>query len=186
MSFMTTYKPGQGRQARAFANILYVFVIGWGCYAFFEYGNSKLDRFFGRIFDYQNPFFGKPINQLMAGSSTTAEGSAMTAWMTPSFVLSALLFLFLLFWGRRTLNKPSKADHLIGTELELRRVNWPQKEEVARSGTMVVYYTFWLAVIIFAIDLLMNTFVGMLLGQRFEEVGLGKILEGIFGFFGGK
>jgi len=172
MSFMATYKVGQGRQARTFAAVSAVLVIAWGCYAFLEYGNTKLDRLLG----LSKPFFGRPL---------MGADSAVTGWLTPSFVVAAVAFLGLMFWVRRFLNRPKLADHLIGTELEMRRVKWPTRETTMRSGAMVVYYTFWLALIILILDLLMATFVGALIGKEAGSEGIGRIIKGIADTFSG-
>ncbi|MCK6439979.1 MAG: preprotein translocase subunit SecE [Planctomycetes bacterium] len=183
MAFMETYKPGQGKQARTFAALVYVFVTAWMCYAFMEYGNSRLDRLLGSIFGYDTPIFAQPVQTLLGASGD--EVSGMTGWLTLSFAVAIGLFIVMMAWGYRLLNRPKVADHLIGTELEMRRVKWPGKAEVARAGSIVVYYVFWLAVIILLIDLVMNTVIGMLLGQSWDEVGIGKIVAGIIEFFTG-
>lgn len=176
MSFYATYKEGQGKQARTFAAVLFLLVAAWGCYSFFEYGNSKLDRLVAALSGSDKPVFSHSI---------ISGDSAMTAWITPSLILAVSLFLLAAWWGRRLLNRPRVADHLIGTELEMRRVKWPTKPDVMRAGSVVVYYTFWLAVIIFVIDVLMNTMVGTLLGQKFADAGLGRIVMGLKNFFSG-
>ncbi len=167
MSFMATYKVGQGRQARTFAAVSAVLVVAWACYAFLQYGNSKLDNLIGLG---SRPFFASP----MFGADV-----AITAWLTPSFVVAAGVFLVVMFWLRRWLNRPKVADHLIGTELEMRRVKWPTREQTMRSGAMVVYYTFWLSLIILILDLVMATVVGAMIGKEYGTEGIGRIFKGI-------
>jgi preprotein translocase SecE subunit len=173
MSFMATYKVGQGKQGRTFAAVLAVLVSGWGAYSFFEYGNSKLDRLLG----LNNAFFGKPLGFL-------GEESSLTSWITPALVIALLFFAVAVLWARRFLNKPSVADHLIGTELEMRRVKWPTKAEVSRSASMVVFYVFWLALIIFTLDIIMATVVGTVIGKDFGAEGIGRIITAIGKQFG--
>lgn len=168
MSFMATYKVGQGRQARTLASVATVLVVAWGCFSLLDYGNSKLDRLLG----LSTPWFGRPLGFL-------SPDSALTSWVTPSLVLALIVFALSFVWLRSWLNKPSVADHLIGTELEMRRVKWPTRAEVARSGAMVVYYTFWLALIIFIMDMLMATVVGVLIGKSWSSEGVGRIFAAI-------
>ena len=131
MALMTSYKPGQGRQARNLASILILFVVAWGCYAFMEFGNSKLDRMLGAFFGYDKAVMSAPL---------LGSDNALTTWVTPSMLLAIALFAALFFWVRGFLNRPRVADHLIGTELEMRRVKWPTRKEVT-SATIVVLTT---------------------------------------------
>jgi|GEM_PF-2115025 len=175
MSMMNTYKPGQGRQARTLAALLAILVTAWGAYSFLDYGNSKLDRLMG----FEKPIFSKPF-------SFIDSGSGLTDFVTPSLALSLGLFIVFFFVIRRILNRPKVADHLIGTELEMRRVKWPTKTEVMRAGSMVVYYVFWLALIIFIIDLYMATVVnGLILGHgtALDNTGLGSPIAGMLEMF---
>jgi preprotein translocase SecE subunit len=169
MSFMATYKLGQGAKARTLAGVVLVLSLAWGCMAFLEYGNSKLDRLLGM----SKPVFGKPFAFLPADS-------ALTSWVTPSFAVTLLVFVAGFIAVRKYLNRPAVADHLIGTELEMRRVKWPTRAEVSRAGSMVVFYTFWLAVIIFLIDITMSWVVGMLIGKAWDAEGIGRLAGGIF------
>lgn len=175
MSLMTSYKPGQGRQARGLATILSVLILAWGSYAFLDYGNTKLDRLLG----FDKPFFSKPL-------SFVSGGSGLTDWITPSLAVALLVFAVGFLALRRFLNKPKVADHLIGTELEMRRVKWPTKTEVLRAGSMVVYYVIWLSIIIFIIDLYMATMVnGLILGhgQALDTTGIGSPVAGFLEMF---
>ncbi len=173
MPMTVGYKVGQGKQARSTAKILLLLIAGWGCYAFFEYGNTKLDRLLG----FGTPWFGRPLPFFDPTSS-------LTSWITPSFVLCLGLFVVFFVWIRKYLNRPKIADHLIGTELEMRRVKWPEKQEVWKAGSIVVYYVIWLSLIIFVLDLFMATTIGMLLGSDFSEVGIGRIFSGLGSYLG--
>lgn len=168
MSFMATYKLGQGAKARTLAGVTLVLTLAWGCMAFLEYGNSKLDRLLGT-----SGVFGRPFPFL-------PPDSALTSWVTPSFAVALFIFVAGFLALRRWLNRPAVADHLIGTELEMRRVKWPTRAEVARAGSMVVFYTFWLALIIFLIDITMSWVVGMLIGKAWDAEGIGRLLGGIY------
>jgi len=167
MSFMATYKLGQGAKARTLAGVALVLSMAWGCMAFVEYGNSKLDRLLGI-----DPWFGRPLGFL-------PQDSAMTTWLTPSFVIALLVFIAGFVALKRFLNKPTVADHLIGTELEMRRVKWPTRAEVSRAGSMVIFYVFWLALIIFIIDITMSWVVGMLIGKDWNAEGIGRLVSSI-------
>lgn len=169
MPLMTTYKVGQGRMMRNGVLLLLVLITAWGCYAFWEYGESKLDRLLGL-----EPTFGKPL----FGDG----GSSLFGGFNLAFVVAAVLFIATLIFFRIKLNKENVAEHLIGTELELRRVKWPTKEQVLESGSNVIYYTAMLALVIAILDFDMATIVShYVLGQDLDTSGWGRLLTMIPG-----
>lgn len=169
MAFMASYKPGQGKQARTVVALCALFAGAWASYSLMEYGNSKLDRLIGR----ESPLFSWPL---------FGEELALTSWITPSLILALALFIAIFVWAHRFLNRPNVADHLIGTELELRRVTWPTKPQVSHSAGVVMYYTFLMALAIFILDLDMASLVNCyVLGQPIDKAGWGNLFNQLFG-----
>lgn len=52
-----------------------------------------------------------------------------------------------------TLNKPKMVDFMIATEAEMKKVNWPSRQEVIGSTIVVICGTFLLVVILFVVNL---------------------------------
>lgn len=57
----------------------------------------------------------------------------------------------LLLWI--TLNKPKMVDFMIATEAEMKKVNWPSRQEIIGSTIVVVCGTFLLVVILFTVNI---------------------------------
>ncbi|MCD6365227.1 MAG: preprotein translocase subunit SecE [Planctomycetes bacterium] len=56
-----------------------------------------------------------------------------------------------MFW---LVNRPKTADFLIATESEMKKVSWSSKEEIIGSTKVVIVFTFIMAVILYAVDVL--------------------------------
>ena len=54
--------------------------------------------------------------------------------------------------------RPRTCDFLIATEGEMKKVNWPQRNEVIGSTWVVICCVFLLVVLLFASDLLFSNF----------------------------
>jgi len=55
------------------------------------------------------------------------------------------------FW---VVNYPSRADFMIATESEMKKVSWSSRKEVVGSTKVVIVTTFILAIILFGVDFL--------------------------------
>lgn len=84
-------------------------------------------------------------NELAVIRSVPAIYVQSTVAVTIIAVVAALTF-----W---LLNKPSIADFLIATEGEMKKVNWPSRQEIIGSTWVVIIGTFLLALILFVVDL---------------------------------
>ncbi|MBX3459575.1 MAG: preprotein translocase subunit SecE [Planctomycetes bacterium] len=81
---------------------------------------------------------------------------------------------------RAWLNRPSFADLLIETEAELKRVRWAARKETNRATGVVLYFVLWFAIIMFVYDLTFTMGIGMLQGQKWSDVGWGRIVTMVF------
>lgn len=57
MAMFENYRKGAGRKARSFALMLLLGTLIWGCYAFFQYGNTRMDRLLG----IEDAWFGRNL-----------------------------------------------------------------------------------------------------------------------------
>lgn|SRR5690554_1833796 len=58
-----------------------------------------------------------------------------------------------LWFGFRVVNWPRFADFLIAVEAEMNKVTWPSKDELKRAAVVVIFTIFFLAVVLFAFDI---------------------------------
>lgn len=86
------------------------------------------------------------------------------------------LFVVGLAGLRWYLNSPRFADLLIATEAELKKVRWVPNSEIKRATSVTLYYVFWFAAIIFAMDLTFSLVVGTLQQQHWKTVGWGRVV----------
>ena len=167
MAVFENYRRGAGRKTRSAALLMLLFLLVWGCYAFFEYGNTRLDRLLG----IENAWFGQTL---------VTKGGPLTEWITPSLFISLAMFVLGLGIMRWYLNTPRFAELLIATESELKKVRWAPKSEIKRATSVTLYYVFWFAAIIFAMDLTFSLVVGTLQQQHWKTVGWGRVITMVF------
>lgn len=74
--------------------------------------------------------------------------SLATAAIPGVMLLAGLWFAF------RVVNWPRFADFLIAVEAEMNKVTWPSKDELLRASVVVIFTIFFLAVTLFAFDVL--------------------------------
>ena len=67
----------------------------------------------------------------------------------PTLVVVALAWV--MFW---LVNRPQSADFLIATESEMKKVSWSSKKEIIGSTKVVITFTFIMAAILYAVDVL--------------------------------
>ncbi|MEM1228604.1 MAG: preprotein translocase subunit SecE [Planctomycetota bacterium] len=68
--------------------------------------------------------------------------------------ISGVLLLAGLWFAFRLVNWPRFADFLIAVEAEMNKVTWPSKDELLRASIVVIFTIFFLAVTLFAFDVL--------------------------------
>ena len=71
-----------------------------------------------------------------------------------SVVFGAIYALFV-YW---LMNKPTNAEFLIATDSEMKKVNWTSRKELIGSTRVVVVFMILIAVILFVIDIVFQTF----------------------------
>ncbi|MFG0289183.1 MAG: preprotein translocase subunit SecE [Rhodopirellula sp. JB044] len=59
-----------------------------------------------------------------------------------------------LWFGFRVVNWPRFADFLIAVEAEMNKVTWPSKDELKRAAVVVIFTIFFLAITLFAFDVI--------------------------------
>ncbi|MCC6680678.1 MAG: preprotein translocase subunit SecE [Phycisphaeraceae bacterium] len=75
----------------------------------------------------------------------------LTYWRTGMVIAVVGFFGALMFY---LLNKPSIVEFMIATEAEMRKVHWPNRKEIIGSVMVVIWGTFFIAALLFLIDLL--------------------------------
>ncbi len=163
MGMLENYRRGAGRKVRGFVTLLLLFTLAWLSYALLEYGNTRLDR----LLQLEDPLFGR---QLVSG------GGALTDWITPSAFIAVAVFIVGLVGIRWWMNVPRAADLLIETEAELKRVRWAPKKEVGRATGVVLYFVLWFALVMFVYDLTFTFAIGVAQGQKWNQVGWGRVV----------
>ena len=68
--------------------------------------------------------------------------------------LPFLLLAAGMWFGYRVVNWPKFADFLIAVEAEMHKVSWPTRSELVRASSVVIFVIFFLAMLLFAYDLL--------------------------------
>ena len=104
----------------------------------------------------------------------TAAGLALVGLLTANFIYSelppridylqhhhnaalAIAVGFLVVYGVLCwyyMNKPTPADFLIATDLEMKKVNWTSRKELLGSTKVVILFMFLIAILLFVTDVL--------------------------------
>ena len=130
---METYKAGQGSLARLSTWLIVLLAIILGCVELYSWIYSKND---GPLYDlevfWSLPLLGVPLS-----------------W---KFLLCAGIGVGLIWLVRLYLLKPSTVDTLIETEMELKKVSWPTKDESMNATWVVVLVTLLLTVTLSVFD----------------------------------
>jgi preprotein translocase subunit SecE len=82
-------------------------------------------------------------------------GAAWEGWKgeTLRWAVPVLLLMVGIWVGYRLVNWPKFADFLISVEAELNKVSWPAWPELYRASLVVIFTIAFLAVLLFAYDL---------------------------------
>jgi preprotein translocase SecE subunit len=162
--FFTIYKKGQGywtRMGTAMGAALLLTV-----FAVFVYTELKtrVPNWIHTPLSVENVDTARQteVNRANAVSFAEAQqtGNMIAAGVTIGLVLAGML----LAW--RLMNKPSNADFLIATDVEMKKVNWTSRAELYGSTRVVIIFVFLIALILFLVD------VGT--GMFFQLIGLLK------------
>ena len=140
---MEAYKAGQGSLARLTTWVLILIALFLGCVELYSWIYDKSD---GPIIDLEVfrdlPLLGVPLS-----------------W---KLLFCIALFFGLLWLVRRYLRRPSTVDTLIETELELKKVSWPTKDESMNATWVVVLVTVLMTVTLSVFDGLLGALFRMI------------------------
>jgi preprotein translocase SecE subunit len=139
-----SYKQNQGRHVRMAAFWSVVFFLAFGC------------RFLHGLM-IQSSSLRAPLGGIRI--------PVVGVDLSPSFLVSSLLFLAGLFLVYRWQQRPKVADLLIDTEAELKRVSWPKGEEVWNASVVVILSVLVLGALLAVADIfLFRVMRAMILG----------------------
>ena len=72
--------------------------------------------------------------------------------LVAAIAIPGVLLLAGLWFAFRLVNWPKFADFLIAVEAEMNKVTWPSKDELVRASIVVIFTIFFLAITLFAFD----------------------------------
>src|SRR6185436_20688272 len=90
-----------------------------------------------------------------ADSKTPIDANAVAATarnVTLAVCAATVLGLSWLCWW--LMNKPGNVDFLIATDSEMKKVNWTSKKELIGSTKVVIFFMFFIAFLLFSIDII--------------------------------
>ena len=82
---------------------------------------------------------------------TFVRAQSIVLYVQAAVAIVLIAVFGLILWGM--LNKPRTVDFMIATEAEMKKVNWPSRQEIIGSTLVVVCGTAFLMVVLFLIDL---------------------------------
>ncbi len=82
-----------------------------------------------------------------------------------------IAFVVLVAW---LMNKPTNAEFLIATDSEMKKVNWTSRKELIGSTKVVIGFMFIVALFLFGVDQLFQTFFYLIDVIKIEPFFLGK------------
>jgi preprotein translocase SecE subunit len=140
---MEAYKAGQGSLARLISWVLVLIALFLGCVELYSWIYDTSDGPIINLEVFRNlPLLGVPLS-----------------WK--------LLFCIALFFGMlwlilRYFRRPQTVDTLIETELELKKVSWPTKDESMNATWVVVLVTVLMTVTLSVFDGLLGALFRMI------------------------
>ncbi|MGO8705679.1 MAG: preprotein translocase subunit SecE [Candidatus Brocadiia bacterium] len=122
------YKKGQGTTARWIAAASMGALAAFGTYELYDY--------------------------LSAGGGSFHVGTVEVAYSLLVSILVVLGAAVLIFW---LVNLPKFVDYLIMSEIELRKVSWPTREELKRQTMVVIIALIAFSLVLWIADLIFTT-----------------------------
>lgn len=141
---MTTYKKDQGRLARMAAFWSVTLLLLFGCVS---------------LHTWMVGSFGTSLGSALGGAVIPIVGVAVNG----AFLISLALFGGGLLVINHYQARPQVSDMLIETESELRKVTWPQGEEVVDSSLVVIACVVTLMAFLAGSDIVLGWFFGRIL-----------------------
>ncbi len=139
--FFSIYKKGQGYWTRMGTAVAVGLIIALTTWFFYQ-----------QLPPWLTPLF-TPENATVE-QSRSASATART--VTMGICAAMLLGFSVLAW--RLMNKQSNVDFLIATDGEMKKVNWTSRRELIGSTKVVIIFMFFIAFILFAIDIIFGYF----------------------------
>jgi len=127
------YKKGQAALTRYVAAGCCAALLGWGCYSLFK---AIYVEGWPRHLFFEVPGIGIGV--------------------TPALLIALATFVGAGFGIFLILNRPTTADLLIDTELEMKKVSWPTRQEAWNSSVVVVVTVLIFTIVLFLFDVLLN------------------------------
>lgn len=133
------YKKGQGKIVRLSSGIALALLALFGCISLYTF----VPQF--NIEETPPPptFWGTAITQIPFFELTINYGLIVSI----SFFLILILLIYLLI-----INKPSTADFLVETEIEMKKVSWPSKQEHTNSTIAVIISVLLIGIFLMVAD----------------------------------
>ncbi|MHC4339126.1 MAG: preprotein translocase subunit SecE [Planctomycetota bacterium] len=140
---MEAYKTGQGSFARLAAVMGLVIAAFLGCVELYSWIQQPDDQPIlpGRVFE-DLPLLGVPLSITFLGC--------------------VALFLVLLWLIRKWLSRPAVADALIETEMELKKVSWPTRDESVSATWIVIMVTLLLTISLAFFDIVLRSVLDLI------------------------
>lgn len=133
------YKKGQGKIVRLSSGIALTLLALFGCISLYTF----VPQF--NIEETPPPptFWGTTITQIPFFELTINYGLIVS--MGLFLILILLIYLLII-------NKPSTADFMVETEIEMKKVSWPSKQEHTSSTIAVIISVFLIGVFLMIAD----------------------------------
>lgn len=162
--FFTIYKKGQGYWTRmgtalGVAMLLTVFAV----FVYTEL-KTRLPNWIHTPQSVENLDAAALTEVNRANAAAFGEAQQTANMIAAGVTIGLVLVGMIIAW--RLMNKPSNADFLIATDVEMKKVNWTSRTELFGSTKVVIIFVFLIALILFLVD------VGT--GMFFQLIGLLK------------
>jgi preprotein translocase subunit SecE len=85
--------------------------------------------------------------------------------VTPAMLIAVAVFVAASFGVFLLLNRPATADLLIDTELEMKKVSWPTRQEAWNSTVVVIVTVAIFTVLLFTFDVVLSQILKLVFGS---------------------
>ena len=137
------YKKGQAAATRYIAAGAMAAMLAWGCYGLWKF-----------LVNLE----GWPRH-----SFTRIPGIGLS--ITPALLIALGVLVAAGFGLFLLLNRPSMADLLIDTELEMKKVSWPTRQEAWNSTVIVIVTVIVFTVLLFSFDVILAKVLALIFGS---------------------
>ena len=135
------YKKGQAALTRYIAAGALAAMLGWGGYSLFK---------------------ALYLEGWLRSELLDIPGVGLS--ITPALLISIAVFVAACFGVFLLLNRPSTTDLLIDTELEMKKVSWPTRQEAWNSTVVVIVTVLIFTIILFTFDVVLSKILTLVFG----------------------